>query len=158
MWKSIGEAHGWKRPRAPAVKWLWKKKSTEAVLEMLRDTRLGRVSTRRTLPGETIRDEEVGSGDQEEEGGPAPRSCKFFFFITLFGNERVGCFFPLFFPLFISTFSFVWQHMGRRGKGCSARVDCFGLVQENVTLRKAAAAPGRRQAACMALWAACSGL
>ena len=45
-------------PKGPAVKWLWKEKSTEAVLEMLTDTGLGCVSTRRILPEETIRDEE----------------------------------------------------------------------------------------------------
>ena len=30
LWKDIGKAHGWKHPRAPSVKWLWKEKSTEA--------------------------------------------------------------------------------------------------------------------------------
>ena len=32
LWKGIGKAHGWGHPRAPAGKWLWKEKSTEAVL------------------------------------------------------------------------------------------------------------------------------
>ena len=70
MWKGIGKAHGWKYPRAPSVKWLWKVKSTESVLGLLRDTRIGCISTKRRLPEE--RYEEAGSGDEGEEGGPGP--------------------------------------------------------------------------------------
>ena len=38
MWK----AHRWRHPRAPAIKWLWREESTEAALEVLRETRLRR--------------------------------------------------------------------------------------------------------------------
>ena len=32
LWKGIGKAHGRKHPRAPSGEWLWREKSTEAVL------------------------------------------------------------------------------------------------------------------------------
>lgn len=38
MWKGIGKAYGWKHPKAPSVKHLWKDRATDAVLEFLRDT------------------------------------------------------------------------------------------------------------------------
>ena len=54
-------------------KWLWKEKSTEAVLVFLK-TRVGCVSTRRKLPeeGKESLYEEAGVGVAEEEGGPGP--------------------------------------------------------------------------------------
>ena len=54
------------------MKWLSKEKSTEADLEMLGDTRIGCISTRRVLPVERLGDEMAGSGDEGEEGGPPP--------------------------------------------------------------------------------------
>ena len=33
LWKEIGKACGWKHPKAPSVKWLWREKATEAVLD-----------------------------------------------------------------------------------------------------------------------------
>ena len=50
LWKEIGKAHGWKHPRAPSSKWLWKEKSTKAVLTFLGSTRVGCIGTRRALP------------------------------------------------------------------------------------------------------------
>ena len=41
LWKEIGKVHEWKHPRAPSGKWLWKEKSTEAVLVFLKSTRVG---------------------------------------------------------------------------------------------------------------------
>ena len=38
LWRDIGKAHGWKHPRAPSGKWLWKEKSTDAVLASLGST------------------------------------------------------------------------------------------------------------------------
>ena len=64
------EAHGWRYPRAPSVKWLWREESTEAVLKLLKGTREECISTRRRLPDE--RYEDAGSGDEGEEGGPGP--------------------------------------------------------------------------------------
>ena len=55
----------------PFSQWLWKEKSTEAVLELLRDTKIGCINTRRRLPEERSGDEEAGTGDEGEEGGPA---------------------------------------------------------------------------------------
>ena len=40
-----------KTPKSPSVKWLWKEKATEAVLDLLRDTRVECVATRRKTPG-----------------------------------------------------------------------------------------------------------
>lgn len=70
MWKAIGKAYERKHPRAPAME----RRSAEAVLEVLRDTRIGCVSTRRILPEEWQRDETSGSGDEGEEGGRVPPS------------------------------------------------------------------------------------
>ena len=73
LWKDIGKAHGREHPRAPSGKWLWKEKSTEAVLVFLRSTRVGCISTRRELPEE--RDEswhEKAWGRRGEDGPGLP--------------------------------------------------------------------------------------
>ena len=71
--KDIGKAHGWRHPRAPSGKWLWKEKSTEAVLTFLKSTRVGCISTRRVPPEEQAKDEkedaEATEGRVVEEGG-----------------------------------------------------------------------------------------
>ena len=72
MWKSIGKAHGWKHPKSPSIKWLWKERSTEAVLKMLGETRIGCISTRRAFPVESDMEGPGGTGDEGEEGGPGP--------------------------------------------------------------------------------------
>ena len=59
------------------MRWLWKEKPTEAVLEVLRDTRIGCISTRRILPEERLGEEMAGSGDEGKKGGQAPRVCNF---------------------------------------------------------------------------------
>ena len=69
MWRAIGKALGWTHPRAPAMKWLWKEKPTEAVLEVLRDTRIGCISTRQVRPEERLEDEMAGSGNEGDERG-----------------------------------------------------------------------------------------
>ena len=64
-----------KHPRAPSGKWLWKEKSTEAVLAFLESTRVGCISARRRLSEEVAEAESVagfGSGDEGEEGGAGP--------------------------------------------------------------------------------------
>ena len=66
LWKDVGEALEWDRPRAPSVRHLWKGKATNAVLEFLRTTRVGCVGIGRIPP----EDREERSG--EEEGGPGP--------------------------------------------------------------------------------------
>ena len=69
LWKDIGYAQGWKHPRAPAVKWLWRERPTRAVLDFLGSTRVGCINVRRTPP------EEGGGadlGDEGGEGGPGP--------------------------------------------------------------------------------------
>ena len=57
----IGKACGWKHPRAPSVKWLWKEKATEAALGFPRGTRVGCMATARN-PGPP----------EEKEGGGNP--------------------------------------------------------------------------------------
>ena len=39
--RRVGKDCGWKHPRAPAVRKLWREEATEAVLKFLRDTRVG---------------------------------------------------------------------------------------------------------------------
>ena len=70
LWRDIGKADGWKRPRAPSVKWLWKERSTEAVLVISGNTRVGCISTRRE-PQEEECDRE-GSGGGGRTGGAGP--------------------------------------------------------------------------------------
>ena len=64
MWKDIGKACGWKHPRAPSVRLLWKEKATDAVLAFLRDTRVGCMVT--------LRPQEEGEDSEGEEGGRGP--------------------------------------------------------------------------------------
>ena len=66
LWKDIGKALRWKRPRAPSVRYLWEGKATDAVLEFLRTTRVGCRGLGRVPPED--RGEEVNG----EEGGPGP--------------------------------------------------------------------------------------
>ena len=60
-----------KFPRAPSVRWLWREKSTGAVLDFLGSTRVGCISARRTVPEEAVR-VALSAGDEGEEGGPGP--------------------------------------------------------------------------------------
>ena len=66
LWKDIGEALRWKRPRAPSVRYLWEEKATDAVLEFLRTTRRGCRGLGRVSP------EDRGEDESGEEGGPGP--------------------------------------------------------------------------------------
>ena len=83
LWKDIGRAHGWRHPRAPSGKWLWKEKSTEAVLTFLKSTRVGCINTKRVPPEEHVEDQaenekeevqgmESREEEEGEEGGPGP--------------------------------------------------------------------------------------
>ena len=69
LWRRVGKDCGWKRPRAPAVRKLWREEATEAVLEFLRDTRVGCWTASR---GAGRPAEEADQGDGGEEGGPGP--------------------------------------------------------------------------------------
>ena len=70
LWKRVGKGCGGERPRAPAVGKLWKEKATEAVLEFLEDTPVGRwlPAGAARAPREEVSGEVVGSEGQE--GGP----------------------------------------------------------------------------------------
>ena len=66
LWKDVGEALGWKRPRAPSVWYLWEGKATDAVLEFLCTTRVGCVGVGRVpLKGR-------GEDEEGEKGGSGP--------------------------------------------------------------------------------------
>ena len=80
LWKEIGKAHAWEHPRAPSGKWLWKEKSTEAVLVFLKSTRVGCISTRRKLPegrGEFVRGGWRGRRRGRRRAGPAGSVASF---------------------------------------------------------------------------------
>ena len=63
------EGPGVETPQNPPVKWLWREKSTGAVLDFLGSTRVGCIRARRVVPEEAAR---AVSGDGGEEGGPGP--------------------------------------------------------------------------------------
>ena len=63
----VGKACEWRHPRTASVRLLWDGRVTDAVLELLRTTRVGRIGTE-ILPSE----KEEGEGSEREEGGPAP--------------------------------------------------------------------------------------
>lgn len=65
MWKRMGKACGWGHPRAPSFRLLWDERAMEAVLEFLRDTKVGYMVTVR-VP------EEEGLDSEGEEAGPGP--------------------------------------------------------------------------------------
>ena len=90
---------------AGAMKWLWKEKSAEAVLEVLRDTRIGRISTRRVLREGRLGDEMAGSGDGGKEGGTGPPEYKISFLSSLWGTKGTALFF------------LCWAGQRRRGRG-----------------------------------------
>ena len=80
---SVGKACEWKHPRAPTVRLLFRdERATPAVLQFLRDTKVGRVVTLppRKEEGEWEGLEETelwpeaekGQGRWSEEGGPGP--------------------------------------------------------------------------------------
>ena len=69
--EDIRKACGWKLPRAPSVKWLWRGKATEVVLDFLRGARVGCISTRRKPPEEECDGEGEELSQEEDEGGRA---------------------------------------------------------------------------------------
>ena len=66
MWKRIGKECGRKYPRAPSVRLLWET-AMEAVLEFLRDTRVGLRASDMAVIGTP---EEAEGEVSEGEGGP----------------------------------------------------------------------------------------
>ena len=65
MWMDIGKACGWKHPKVPSIRLLWREEAKEAVPEFLRDTRAGCIVTMRPP-------EEEGEESEGEKGGPGP--------------------------------------------------------------------------------------
>ena len=66
MWKDVGEACEWEHPRTPSVRLLWDVRAADAVLEILRTTRVGCIGVSRFPP------EERGEEMEGEEGRPGP--------------------------------------------------------------------------------------
>ena len=65
LWRRIGRDCGWKHPRAPAVKWLWEERATEAVLAFSADTRVGCRSPLLATIGPVKERGEVSEGEVE---------------------------------------------------------------------------------------------
>ena len=120
---------------------MWKEKSTEAVLKMLRDTRIGCISTRRVPPGERLGEEMAGSGDEGEEGGRASQTCNFLPFFS-FGGRRGSA--P-FFCSFVCLSSFLClAGQGRRGRRCPTMIGDSGLGQDKVNVKSRRLPYGQR--------------
>ena len=102
LWKDIGEALGWKRPRAPSVRYLWEGKATDAVLEFLRTTRVGCRGLGRVPPGDRGRTRVARRGAQAR-----PRLYPLFghFLLAVFSGRATSSFlrFSFVFPLSFLT-------------------------------------------------------
>ena len=101
------------------------RRSEQAVLAFLKDTRVGCISTkgsseRRGVRKGMRRRNQVGKGRKAVQ---ARRICSSF--VSLLGDERLGRPFPLF-PFVASSF-LAWRVMGEGRRGCPARI---GLGQE----------------------------
>ena len=72
LWGRVGKDCGWKHPRAPAVKKLWKEYATEVVLEFLEDTPVGRWPSAGVARAPREEGTSEGAGSEGEEGGPGP--------------------------------------------------------------------------------------
>ena len=68
LWRRVAKDCRWKHPKAPAVRKLWKGRATEAVLEFLRDTRIGGWQTSRVKALAEVE----AAGSEGEENGPGP--------------------------------------------------------------------------------------
>ena len=60
----------WKHPKAPSIRHLWKGKATEAVLDFLRDTRVGCMVNSRRPPRREGGEEGEGKINEEDGLGP----------------------------------------------------------------------------------------
>ena len=112
---------------SPSAKWLWKEKSTAAVLVFLGSTRVGCVNARRKPPWE----DGVGSGDKGGEDGPGPPIIQFLLSLSIPGTRGSA------------ILSFVWRLMGVRRKGSPTRIDYFCLGQDR-SCKKVAVASKQR--------------
>ena len=84
----MGKDCGWKHPKAPAVRKLWKEGATEAVLGFLEDTQVGcwRPAGVARLP----REAEGGGVSEGEESGLGPPSGLSDYGLSLGGGEACG--------------------------------------------------------------------
>ena len=74
LWRRVGKDCGWEHPRAPALRWLWKRDATGAVLEFLESTRVGCRASAEAARARADEDRDEGFvwGSEGEEGGPGP--------------------------------------------------------------------------------------
>ena len=79
----IGKAGEWKHRCNPSVRPLWGGWATEAVIEVLRTTRVGCVGTERVTS-----EEADGEDSESEEGGPGPPLIEFFFRLSFISSLR----------------------------------------------------------------------
>ena len=107
---------GWKKPRAPSVRYLWELKAADAVLEVLRTTRMGCVGIGGMPP------EDRGEDEEGEEGGQA-RPRMYLSFVSLLAVVRRSS--PSFVFLCLSLLLVVWEahydrlgRSGRKGYSC----------------------------------------
>ena len=69
----IGKECGWRRPRDPPVRLLWREKAVEAVLDFLKDTRVGcRAAVMATIGPREEGNLSEGEAGEREEAGPGP--------------------------------------------------------------------------------------
>ena len=129
------ERNGWRHPRPPSVRLLWREKATEAVL---RDTRVGcRAAVMATI-GPREEGGDLRGGGRGGGGGRAGPALGCFSFLFLF------LFLFLSFPFPFPFFSFVTGGEGLGDKGAPLGPATVGLEKPAV--------------AAMALRAACSGI
>ena len=70
LWRRVARDCGWKHPKAPAVRNLWKEGATEAALEFLGEVWAGCWQTMRVMV--PVEAESEGAVSEGEEGSPGP--------------------------------------------------------------------------------------
>lgn len=111
LWKNVGEACGWKHPRAPSVRQLFQEE--KAVPDLLRETKVGKMATLASLTEEDEEDlEEVelrprggGAGTLREKGRTRPVLECIFLLSFL-------CHFPVLFLCLFLCLHLFWRILG----------------------------------------------
>ena len=71
LWEGVGKDCGWKHPKAPAVRKLWREGATEVVLEFLTEASVGkRLPVARAHRAEEAGEGEVSRGEEADPGPP----------------------------------------------------------------------------------------
>ena len=104
----------------------------EAVLDILRDTRVGCISIRRKPPEEKC----TGDGSDGEGEGSGPGPPEQVFSLVFFWGRENRRFFSFVISFVHSSFSFVWRPIGARGQGSPTTTGWIGLGQDMVMYEK----------------------